>query len=132
MGLFGLGRRSNWASYADWQREIYARTIRAVITHQVTGQPIKTSASAGSLTLSMFVNPDHPDASVMPTLTLRPAAEGAMEILIDDEQVAHFKVPHSPERVMQQFRQTISDVFSTLMPLPMRPGANAVPGQVAV
>ncbi|MEO1027690.1 MAG: hypothetical protein AAFX02_01415 [Pseudomonadota bacterium] len=131
MGIFNLGRKSHWVSYVDWQREVYAKTARAVIDNSVRGQPIKTSATAATLTLTLFVNPEHPDADDMPKVMMRPAAEGQMEVVVNDKQIARFKMPQPPEKAVEQFQVTISEVFKNLMPMPLRPAGNDTPGQVA-
>lgn len=131
MGLFDFRRKSHWESYADWQREVYAKTARAVIDNSVRGQPVKTSASATSFTLKMFVNPEHPDSEEMPKLQLRPAAEGSMEIIVDAERIAHFKMPQAPETVAEKFQITASETYQNLMPMPLRPAGSDLPGQVS-
>lgn len=132
MALFRLGRKHQWDSYAFWQRDVYAKTIRDVIGCQVVGQPVKTSASAASFTLSMFINPDHPDADAIPSVTLRPAAEGALEITVGKDRRHHFFMPTDPDEIAETFQKMTQEIFGGLMPMPLRPGIEGMPSAVAV
>lgn len=132
MALFWFTRKSPWVSYMDWQRETYAKTVRAIIARQVVGQPVKTSASAASLTLSLFVNPDHPDAGTMSSLTLRPAEEGSLEIIVNQKRVHHYFMPTDPDVILETFEKMASEIFGGLLPMPLRPGIEGMPSHVAV
>ena len=104
MSLFKFSRKGQWVSYADWQREVYAKTIREVMNGHVIGQPVKTSANAASFTLRLYVNPEHPQADDYSTLVMRPAEEGSIEFVLGGQRDQLFRMPKAPDEMCSSSR----------------------------